>query len=112
MSDRGQVLATAVGVYLVVKEILNGLIGGGINLIYLIFAVAAAVCLWKGVKWSNLVVAVVLMALFCTHFVTNIQNLGFNVYLLYLIEGVIDAGAAVLLAFYPDVRRHCKSNNI
>lgn len=110
MSNRGQILATVVGIYMVAKEILNGIISGGINLIYLIFAVAAAICLWKGVKWSNLVVAVVLMAVFCTHFVTNVTNLPQN--LLYLLEGIVDAGAAVLLAFYPDVRRHCKSNNV
>lgn len=108
--ERGQLLATVVGVYMICKEILNGIIGGGINLISLVFAIGAAVCLFTGVKWSNLVVAIVLMAVFCTHFVNNLTHLPQN--LLYLIEGLIDAGAAALLAFFPDVRRHCKSNNV
>ncbi len=108
--ERGQLLATAVGVYMILKEVINGIIGGGINIISLLIAVAATVCLFLGVKWSNIVVAIVLVALFCTNFVENITHLPQN--LLYLIEGLIDAGGGAMLAFLPDIRRHCKSNNI
>ncbi|MGN0647984.1 MAG: hypothetical protein ACI4J3_05070 [Oscillospiraceae bacterium] len=108
--ERGQLLATAVGGYMILKAIINGIIGGGINLISLLVAVAATVCLFFGVKWSNIVVGIVLVALFCTHFVENVTHLPQN--LIYLIEGLMDVGGGVLLAFLPDIRRHCKSNNI
>ncbi len=108
--ERGQLLATAVGVYMILKEVINGIIGGGINIISLLVAVAATVCLFLGVKWSNIIVGILLVALFCTHFVENVTHLPQN--LLYLIEGLLDAGGGAMLAFLPDIRRHCKSNNI
>ncbi len=108
--ERGQLLATAVGVYMILKAIINGLIGGGINFITLLIAVVATVCLFFGVKWSNIVVGIMLVALFCTHFVENVTHLPQN--LIYLIEGLLDVGGGAMLAFLPDIRRHCKSNNI
>lgn len=109
MQNKGQMLGVAVGAYMIVKEILNAImVGGSLNLYSLIIAIAAAAVLWFGVKYTNYVVAVILMLVACTHLPDNLRNIGLNAYLIYTIEGVIDMLAAVLLAFHPDIRQHCK----
>ena len=58
----------------------------------------------RGVRRSNIFFAVVMMLIACAYLPQNIRN--FN--LLYLIEGLLDMLGAVMLAFHPDIRRHCK----
>ncbi|MBR6761292.1 MAG: hypothetical protein IKM30_04590 [Oscillospiraceae bacterium] len=110
MADRGKNLAAGVGIYMLLKQILNGIIGGFgfTDLIPIGIAVAAIVCLWTGVKRSNLIVGIYLMLLACTYLPQNLKHIGLNVYLLYTLEGLLDMAGAVLLAFHPAVRSHCK----
>lgn len=107
--NTGQKLSMGVAVYIVIKQIINGIIGGfgGMNLVILLCGIAAGFCFYKGVAKSNLIVAVLMMLVACAYFPGNIKN--FN--LLYIIEGVIDMLGAVLLAFHPDIRSHCKMSN-
>ena len=104
--NNGQKLSIGVAVYIVIKQIVNCIIGGfsGMNLVFLLAGIAAGVCFHQGVKKSNIVVAVLMMLVTCAYLPGNIRN--FN--LLYLLEGVIDILGALLLAFHPDIRTHCK----
>ena len=111
MSLDGRKLAVTVAGYMILKQLLNGILGGfgGMNLFLLLFAVAAAVCLWFGVKASNLVIAVFLMTFACAYMPGNLRQVGSDhIYLLYILEGVLDMAGACVLAFHPAVRRHCK----
>ena len=76
-------------------------------IVILLCGIAAGVCFYRGVRKSNLVFAVLMMLIACAYFPGNIRN--FN--LLYIIEGVIDMLCAVLLAFHPAIRSHCKMSN-
>ncbi len=110
MNENGRKLAVIVGGYMIVKQLLNGIIGGfgGMNLFLLLFAAAAAICLWFGVKSANLIVAILLMLFACAYMPGNLRNVGRDsVYLLYILEGVLDMLGACMLAFHPDVREHC-----
>lgn len=104
--NNGQKLSIGVAVYIVIKQIVNSMIGGfgGMNLVILLAGIAAGVCFYFGVKKSNLIAAVLMMLVACAYLPGNIRN--FN--LLYLAEGVIDILGSLLLAFNPDIRTHCK----
>lgn len=103
---RGQSLSLTVAGYVIVKQIVNMIVGGfgGLNLFILFWGAIAGICFYKGVKKSNLFFAVLMMVVACAYFPQNIMH--FN--LLYIIEGVLDMLGAVLLAFHPDIRAHCK----
>ncbi|MCQ2407556.1 MAG: hypothetical protein MJ065_03395 [Oscillospiraceae bacterium] len=104
--NNGQKLSIGVAVYIVIKQIVNSIIGGfgGLNFMILLAGIAAGVCFYQGVKKSNIVVAVLMMLVACAYLPGNIKNFQ----LLYLIEGVVDILGALLLAFHPDIRTHCK----
>ena len=104
--SRGQKLSMAAAGYIIVKQIVNSLIGGfgGMNLFILFWGIIAGICFYKGVKKSNLFFAVLMMLIACAYLPQNIRNFD----LLYLIEGVLDMLGAVMLAFHPDIRKHCK----
>ncbi len=106
----GQKIGLAVSFYLVIKPVFNCLLLGG-ALAPLVIGLAALICLYFGVKWSNIVIAVLLMLGACAYMPENIKHLGFNSYLVYLIEGIADMLCAVVLAFHPEIRNHCKLSN-
>ena len=108
--SKGQKLGLPIAFYLIVKPVFNGLVLGG-ALAPLVIGLAALICLYFGVKWSNTVIAILLMLGACAYMPENIRHLGFNSYLVYLLEGIADMLCAVVLAFHPDIRRHCKLSN-
>ena len=57
-----------------------------------------------GIKGLNYVAAAVLAVIALIHLPDNISNIGSN--WIYLIEGIIDIGCAVLLCVNKDVREH------
>ena len=103
----GQKIAVCIALYMCVKPVFNWLVLGG-SLAPLAFGIAALICFWFGVKWSNTVIAILLMLVACTNLPTNLKHIGFNMFLIYTLEGVIDGVCAVVLAFHPEVRKHCK----
>ena len=105
--NTGQKLSMGVAVYMTVKPIFNWLVLGG-SLAPLVLGVIALALFYFGVKPSNLVIAILLMLVACANFPNNIRNIGFNSYLIYALEGVLDMLCAVLLAFHPDIRTHFK----
>lgn len=104
--SRGKRLGLAVAGYIILKQIVNGIVGSfsGMNLFILFWGVIAGICFYKGVKKSNLFFAVLMMLIACAYFPQNILNFR----LLYIFEGALDILAAVMLAFHPDIRAHCK----
>ena len=59
---------------------------------------------------SSLSSAILLMLVACANMPTNVKQMLSqpNPYLFYAIEGVLDMLGAVMLAFHPDIRKHCK----
>ena len=104
--SRGQLLSLAVAAYMCIKPVFNWLVLGG-ALAPLALGFAALVCFWFGVKYSNTVIAVWLMLVACASLPENLKHIGFNAYLVYTAEGVLDMLCACLLAFHPEIRRHC-----
>ncbi len=106
--SRGKQLAVITAVYMCIKPVLNWLLLGG-SLMPLALGFAALICFWLGLKYSNLVIAILLMLVACANMPTNVKQMLSqpNPYLFYAIEGVLDMLFACLLAFHPEVRRHC-----
>lgn len=107
MQEKWQKLVLGTGIYLVLKPIMNFVLLHG-SIMPLAFGIAVLAALWYGVKGSNLVAAILLMLVACANLPNNLRNFGFNAYLFYTLEGVADMLCAVLLAFHPEIRRHCK----
>ena len=103
-SPQGRNIATAIGIYLIIKSVLNMAIGGGLNIISLLIAVGGAVVLFSGMQFVNFVVAGILLIVAVVHLPSNISNLGNN--WIYLIEGIIDIVCAVFLVTKDDIKEH------
>jgi len=103
-SPQGRNVATAIGIYLIVKSVLNMAIGGGLSIISLLIAVGGAVALFSGMQFVNLVVAGILFIVAVVHLPSNISNFGSN--WIYLLEGIIDIVFAVLLVTRDDIKKH------
>lgn len=105
--NTGQKVSVGIAVYMIVKPVLNCVLLGG-SLAPLVLGVIALGFFYPGVKASNLIIAILLMLVACANFPNNIRNLGFNSYLIYALEGILDMLCAMVLAFHPEVREHFK----
>ena len=101
---QGRNIVTAMGVYIIVKAVLNMVIAGGVSVFGLLWAVLLAVLLFMGFQYANMGVGAVLFLVAVVHLPTNISNFGSN--WLYFIEGVIDIVCAVLLVTNKDIKEH------
>ena len=108
--NKGQKTGMAIAFYLIAKPVCNCLLLGG-ALTPLVIGIAALICLYFGIRRSNLIIAVLLMLCACAYMPDNIRNLGLNPYLIYLLECIADMLCAAVLAFQSDVRKHCKLSN-
>ena len=70
--------------------------------IMLIVGVVALVLMLNRVPYINYIVAVFLAIMFLTHIGANLSNLGSQ--WIYLLEGLLDLGAAAVLVFEKNVR--------
>lgn len=105
MEATGKKWVFGIGLYLIVKSVLNLILGfSGLNLIMLIVAVVALVLLLCRVPYINYIVAVWLVLMFLMHVGSNISNIGSQ--WLYLLEGLLDVGAAVVLVFEKNVKAY------
>ncbi|MDE6021413.1 MAG: hypothetical protein K2H01_10535 [Ruminococcus sp.] len=112
MSSTGKNISIAVGVYVIIKALLNLILGFSfVNVLMLVVAGVIFVLLYKRMPYCNYIVAVYLALVFIAHFWTNITNLsnGF-VYWIYLAEGILDLLAGALLAFNKDVKAYFSNN--
>lgn len=104
MEATGRTWVYGIGIYLIAKSVLNLILGfGAENLVMLIVSIAAAVLLAKRfVPYIQYIVAVFLLILFFVHVGYNISN--FSSQWIYLLEGVLDVGAAAVLVFEKNVK--------
>ena len=103
-NETGRKICVGIGAYLIVKCVLNMIIGGGLDISGLLIAAAMLCALLSGIKYVNYVVAGILAVIALVHMPDNISNIGSN--WIYLVEGVIDIGCAVLLCVQSDVKEH------
>ncbi|WP_298482044.1 hypothetical protein [uncultured Ruminococcus sp.] len=103
MAETGKKWVFGIGLYLIVKSVLNLILGfSASNLIMLIVSVVALVLMLSRVPYINYIVAVFLVIMFLMHVGDNISN--FRGQWFYLLEGLLDLGAAAVLAFEKNVK--------
>ena len=96
MAEAGKKWVFGIGLYLIVKSVLNLILGfSGANIVMLILAVAALVLMLGRIPYIQYIVAVWLVLMF-------LVNLGGQ--WIYLLEGLLDVGAAAVLVFEKNVR--------
>lgn len=98
----GRNMAVFIGAYLVVKSIVNMILGDSFgNIIYALFE---AFMLYTGLQYVNYVIAGLAGLVVLMNLKNNLSDIGSN--WLYLIEGVVDIIAAVLLVTVDDIKKH------
>ena len=103
MKETGKKWVIGIGFYLIIKSTLNLILGFGIsNIISLLVAVVALVLLVQRVPYIQYIVAVYLALLFLMHIGTNLSNFSSN--WIYVLEGLLDLGAAAVLVFEKNVK--------
>lgn len=100
-SSKGRGLAMAVGIYSVIKTVLNGIIGG-FSVSGVLLAIVILALMVLGIRYSNYVVAALMAVVVVQNFAHNISDIGAN--WIYLLEAVIDIAAAAILCFSADVK--------
>lgn len=103
MEETGKKWVLGIGAYLIVKSVLNLILGfSGANLVMLIVSVVALILMLYRVPYINYIVAVWLALTFLLHVGSNISN--FSSQWIYLLEGILDLGAAAVLVFEKNVK--------
>jgi len=106
-SVNGRNLVGIISGWLVIKGILNLILGFGIwNIIALVVTIALCYFMLTGTKYMNYVTAVLVAAVVLKNLGNNIKN----VEILYLIEAVIDAVCVFQLVANKDIREHFGQN--
>ena len=103
-NEKGRTYVIIVGIYLVLKTVINMVIGGGFDLGGIIFAVVAALAMFSGLQYLNIAVAALVDFTVVRNMPYNLTHLPSTA--IYLVEAVIDAGAVVLLLVQNDVKAH------
>ncbi|MBQ8180543.1 MAG: hypothetical protein IJ010_01035 [Ruminococcus sp.] len=101
-NQKGMSIGISVAIYQVIKLVLNMILGGGLDTLTLIIGAAAFILAITGIKYGNYAVAIALALIALTNLPANISNIGSN--WIYLIEGIIDILAAVVLCTNSDVK--------
>lgn len=103
-SVKGRSIAASIGAYMIIKAIINMILGGGLMLSDLMIAAGMTCALLTGMQFLNYVVAAVLVIIAVKHLPANISNIGSN--WIYLAEGIADIVCAAILVIQSDVREH------
>ncbi len=102
-NQQGRTITVGITVYLIIKIILNGILGG-MNVGELILALIFGVAMFSGYRFINYVVAAYLAIVALVHLPDNISNISSN--WIYLLEGIADIGFAAVLCFVAPVKEH------
>ena len=109
-NDQGRTVCIAITAYMLLKAVLNMLLGGisfgGIFSMFVSIGIAVVigVFMFSGLEYVNYVVAGYLAIGFVTHLIPNILHITDN--WIYLLEGFVDVGCAVILIILPQVKEH------
>jgi uncharacterized membrane protein len=98
----GRQFALFIGIYLIVKSIINMILGDTLGNV--ILAIMEAFALYTGLMYINYAVAAILVVIAVVHLPSNISNFGSN--WLYLLEGIIDIACGVVLVIKADIKAH------
>lgn len=101
-NQQGRNIALVVGIYFIVKSVINLILGGGI--LDVIISVVEAVALYTGLMYLNYVVAVIVGIVVVKNLWNNISNFGDNWF--YLLEGVIDIICVIVICLNKSVKEH------
>ncbi len=101
---QGRLICIAVSGFMLAKCILNSVISGGFDAGEFGKALLCGIFLFTGLEYVNYVVAGLLAFVALTHFPANIIHIRSN--FIYLLEGVLDIGCAVILCILPQVKEH------
>lgn len=107
-NSTGRSISLAVGVWLIIKFIINMLIGG-FDISALIIAVIGIVLLYAGIKYTNYVIAAALALVVIVNLISNIKMLfSADIFkgLIYILEGFVDIIAAIIICVSGNVREH------
>lgn len=102
-NDKGFRIIAAMAAYVLVKGIVNMVIGG-FSLSGLLIAAAMACAFFVLINKFNYVLAAVLALVVLIHLPANLGNIGSNWF--YLLEGVIDIVCAAMLVTNSDVKEN------
>lgn len=103
-NENGRRMSVGIGAYLILKCIVNMVIGGGLDISGLLIAAGLCCLLWLGIQYTNYVVAGVLALTVLVHLPANISNISSN--WIYLVEAAIDIVCAALLCTNSDIKEH------
>lgn len=101
---QGRNYALIIGCYLIIKSIVNMIIGRGLNIGDLLLSVLMAFALCTGLQFVNYVVAGIMALIVIVHLPGNISDFGSNWF--YLLEGIVDIGLAAVLVVKSDIKEH------
>ncbi len=102
-NSTGRGLAVIIGLYVIVKAVVNMLLGDH-NIFNIVYAVLEAAALYTGLMYLNYIVAGILALVVLMHLKTNLSDIGGHI--IYLIEAAVDIVCAVLLIIQKDVKEH------
>lgn len=103
MAETGKKWILGIGIYLILKSGLNLILGFCIsNVVMLVVSVVILVLLVSRVPYINYIVAAFLALMFLINLKGNLSNFGSQWF--YLLEGLLDVGAAAVLAFEKNVK--------
>ncbi|MGN1404162.1 MAG: hypothetical protein ACI4XB_07565 [Ruminococcus sp.] len=103
MTETGKKWVLGIGLYLIVKSVLNLILSVSFsNVLMLIVSVVALVLLLSRVPYIQYILAVFLVLMVLMHIADNIRNFGTQ--WVYLLEGMLDLGAAAVLVFEKNVK--------
>ena len=102
--SKGRAMCIVIGIYFIAKTVLNMVISSGFSFSDIFIAVGLAVMIFTGLKYFNYLAAAILVVIALIYLPGNISNIDSN--WLYLIEGILDIGCAVLLCVHRNIRQH------
>lgn len=109
-NEQGRTICIAITAFMIAKAFINMFIGGfsigGLfsMIIAVIFALLIGALMFTGLEYVNYGVAGYLALNFLTHLPGNIVHITDN--WIYLLEGFVDVGCAVILLVLPAVKEH------
>ena len=112
-NSTGRNVSIDLGVWLIIKVVINSLIGG-LDISGLIIAVIGIVLLYVGIKYTNYVIAAALALVVIVNLPGNIGMIfSSDIFkgLIYILEGAVDLIGAILICASANVREHF-SNSI
>ncbi len=103
MAEQGKKLVIGISIYLIAKQLLNVIFGASVlsMILPVVIAVVMYLNLWQYLHYAA---AAIITLIALRHLPANLGGLPGT--LLYLIEGLLDLGAAAVLILSQDVRAY------